>query len=193
MLPIWSSCRFLLSACLLYGEHITLLEIEKGRRFFRPVKADKTTPKYLWFFFCDDAAFLERKVLSKRALEVGNCPRHEILQFKSGQLLRNLHKNLWFKRRNPGSKKPGNGWCAWLCARRIYTGNSLWRSGRDSNPRAAFDDNTISSRARYDLFDTTAYSICWQTAWTIIPKIPGLSRWNFRGELWNWQQISKST
>ena len=24
-----------------------LLEIEKGRRFFRPVKADKTTPKYL--------------------------------------------------------------------------------------------------------------------------------------------------
>ena len=34
-----------------------------------------------------------------------------------------------------------------------------WRSGRDSNPRAAFDDNTISSRARYDLFDTTAYSL----------------------------------
>ena len=33
----------------------------------------------------------------------------------------------------------------------------FWRSGRDSNPRAAFDDNTISSRARYDLFDTTAY------------------------------------
>ena len=25
--------------------------------------------------------------ISKRALEVGNCPRHEILQFKSGQLL----------------------------------------------------------------------------------------------------------
>ena len=35
----------------------------------------------------------------------------------------------------------------------------FWRSGRDSNPRAAFDDNTISSRARYDLFDTTAYSL----------------------------------
>ena len=92
-------------------------------------------PKYLWFFFCDDAAFFERKVLSKRALEVGNCPRHEILQFKSGQLLRNLHKNLWFKRRNPGSKKPVNGWCAWLCARRIYTGNSLWSEWRDLNPR----------------------------------------------------------
>lgn len=66
-----------------------LLEIEKGRRFFG-----------------DDAAFGERKVLSKRALEVENCLRHEILRFKSGQLLRNLHKNLWFKRRNPGSKSP---------------------------------------------------------------------------------------
>ena len=41
----------------------------------------------------------------------------------------------------------------------IYFGHSRWRSGRDSNPRAAFDDNTISSRARYDLFDTTAYSL----------------------------------
>ena len=39
----------------------------------------------------------------------------------------------------------------------------FWRSGRDSNPRAAFDDNTISSRARYDLFDTTAYSIRCET------------------------------
>ena len=39
----------------------------------------------------------------------------------------------------------------------------LWRSGRDSNPRAAFDDNTISSRARYDLFDTTAYAIRCET------------------------------
>ena len=31
----------------------------------------------------------------------------------------------------------------------------LWRSGRDSNPRTAFDRHTISSRARYDRFDTT--------------------------------------
>ncbi len=38
----------------------------------------------------------------------------------------------------------------------MVPGFFLWRSGRDSNPRAAFDDNTISSRARYDLFDTTA-------------------------------------
>ena len=34
-----------------------------------------------------------------------------------------------------------------------------WRSGRDLNPRAAFDGNTISSRARYDHFDTTAYKM----------------------------------
>ena len=35
----------------------------------------------------------------------------------------------------------------------------FWRSGRDLNPRAAFDGNTISSRARYDHFDTTAYKM----------------------------------
>ena len=37
---------------------------------------------------------------------------------------------------------------------------SFWRSGRDSNPRAAFGRHTISSRARYDHFDTTAYGSC---------------------------------
>ena len=31
----------------------------------------------------------------------------------------------------------------------------FWRSERDSNPRYAFDVHTISSRARYDLFDIT--------------------------------------
>ena len=39
------------------------------------------------------------------------------------------------------------------------TGFSLWRSGRDSNPRYAFDVHTISSRARYDRFDTTPCEI----------------------------------
>ena len=39
------------------------------------------------------------------------------------------------------------------------TGFSLWRSGRDSNPRYAFDVHTISSRARYDRFDTTPSSV----------------------------------
>ena len=41
--------------------------------------------------------------------------------------------------------------------RRIYTVLLLWRSGRDSNPRTAFDRHTISSRARYDRFDTTPW------------------------------------
>ncbi len=35
-------------------------------------------------------------------------------------------------------------------------GDFPWRSGRDSNPRTAYDRHTISSRARYDLFDTAA-------------------------------------
>ena len=35
----------------------------------------------------------------------------------------------------------------------------VWRSRRDSNSRAAFGDYTISSRARYDHFDTTPYSL----------------------------------
>ena len=35
----------------------------------------------------------------------------------------------------------------------------FWRSRRDSNSRAAFGDYTISSRARYDHFDTTPYSL----------------------------------
>ncbi len=44
----------------------------------------------------------------------------------------------------------------------------FWRSGRDLNPRAAFDGNTISSRARYDHFDTTAYSLgCSKTAYLL--------------------------
>ena len=53
-------------------------------------------------------AILEGKTIAELTLW-GAYQRYEILQFKSGQLLRNLHKNLWFKRRNPGSKKPGNG------------------------------------------------------------------------------------
>ena len=53
---------------------------------------------------------------------------------------------------------------------------SFWRSGRDLNPRAAFDGNTISSRARYDHFDTTAYEIALcSTAEIIIPNSTGLS------------------
>ena len=35
----------------------------------------------------------------------------------------------------------------------------LWRSRRDLNPRYPFEVHTISSRARYDHFDTAPYSI----------------------------------
>ena len=46
-----------------------------------------------------------------------------------------------------------------------------WRSGRDSNPRAAYDRHTISSRARYDLFDTTAQEI-WEVNETYYSQLP---------------------
>ena len=35
----------------------------------------------------------------------------------------------------------------------------LWRSRRDLNPRYPFGVHTISSRARYDHFDTAPYSV----------------------------------
>ena len=55
-------------------------------------------------------------------------------------------------------------------------GDFLWRSGRDLNPRAAFDDNTISSRARYDHFDTTAYSCC-DNSIDYYSKFSGIVKW----------------
>ena len=53
----------------------------------------------------------------------------------------------------------------------------VWRSGRDSNPRAAFDDNTISSRARYDLFDTTAYAIRCMKQHRLLYQIYSICQW----------------
>ena len=44
------------------------------------------------------------------------------------------------------------------------------------NPRAAFDDNTISSRARYDHFDTTAYSCC-DNSIDYYSKFSGIVKW----------------
>lgn len=50
---------------------------------------------------------------------------------------------------------------------------TFWRSGRDSNPRAAFDGHTISNRARYDHFDTAAgHKHCLQSSWTATIIIP---------------------
>ena len=50
--------------------------------------------------------------------------------------------NLWIQKEHHPV-----GWC------------SFWRSRRDSNSRYAFGVHTISSRARYDHFDTTPYSV----------------------------------
>ena len=41
----------------------------------------------------------------------------------------------------------------------IKIGVQLWRSRRDLNPRYPFGVHTISSRARYDHFDTAPYSV----------------------------------
>ena len=108
---------------------------EKRAPLFWLVKANKTTPKNLWSFFRKIDVFFEKSAHSKKAPEAKSCRDSGMLQFESRQLLRKRYKNLWFKRRNPASKKPGNGWCAWLFARRIYTGNSLWSEWRDLNPR----------------------------------------------------------
>ena len=40
----------------------------------------------------------------------------------------------------------------------------FWRSRRDLNPRYPFGVHTISSRARYDHFDTAPYLCCSRTA-----------------------------
>ena len=55
-----------------------------------------------------------------------------------------------------------------------WTGVFLWRSGRDSNPRAAQHGHTISSRARYDRFDTTPCDNCfchYQNSFIIIHNL----------------------
>lgn len=64
----------------------------------------------------------------------------------------------------PFCQQPLSGNCHSICFSKpvLWTATpkrcfSFWRSGRDSNPRTAFGRHTISSRARYDHFDTTAY------------------------------------
>ena len=107
---------------------------EERRRFFGWSKPKNGTPKFV-IFFSRDWFFFEKSAHSKKASEAKSCRDSGMPQFESRQLLRKRYKNLWIKRRNPGSKKPGNGWCAWLCARRIYTGNSLWPEWNYRIPR----------------------------------------------------------
>jgi len=82
--------------------------LKKGAAFSACQSQQNDAQVFVSFFEKNTAASRE-KLCSKRALAECICPERENTQFKSGQLLRNLHKNLWFERRNPGPKKPGNG------------------------------------------------------------------------------------
>ena len=135
-----------------------LFEMKKGAAFL--VRQDQQNDAQIFMIlFWEKYRCQPEKRRWKRALAERICPKRENARFESGQTLWNSDLHLWFERKNPGLKKPGNGWCAWLFTRRIYTVSLIWRSGRDLNSRAAFDGNTISSRARYDHFDTTAYKM----------------------------------
>ena len=52
----------------------------------------------------------------------------------------------------------------------------FWRSRRDLNPRYPFGVHTISSRARYDHFDTAPYLVVSQSTRLYYPKDCHLSR-----------------
>ena len=54
----------------------------------------------------------------------------------------------------------------------------FWRSRRDLNPRYPFGVHTISSRARYDHFDTAPCGL-FSTAWISYYNFPGLSTLDF--------------
>ena len=98
---------------------------EKGRRFLSPSGPTKRRPNLCEFFEKNTAASREKRC-SKRALAECICPERENARFESGRTLWNSDLHLWFERKNPGPKKPGNGWCAWLFARRIYTVSLIW-------------------------------------------------------------------
>ena len=86
-------------------------------------------------------SFLERATRLARGVIT---PRHaqRALNAPLGRFFASLMpcSNLWIQKEHHPV-----GWC------------SFWRSRRDSNSRYAFGVHTISSRARYDRFDTAAY------------------------------------
>ena len=71
-----------------------------------PIPCDELNAVFAWITCQHSAA----KVSEDAVVAIQSAGFELRSGFHSGQLLRNLHKNLWFKRRNPGSKKPGNGW-----------------------------------------------------------------------------------
>ena len=82
--------------------------MKKGAAFLAVQSQQNDTQKFV-IFFREIDVFFEKSAHSKKAPEAKSCHDSDMPQFESRQSLRNLHKNLWFKRRNPGSKKTGNG------------------------------------------------------------------------------------
>ena len=56
----------------------------------------------------------------------------------------------------------------------------IWRSRRDLNPRYPFGVHTISSRARYDHFDTAPYLVAVPDSFDIIHRFFQFVKHNFR-------------
>ena len=97
-----------------------LFEMKKGAAFL--VRQDQQNDAQIFMIlFWEKYRCQPEKRRWKRALAERICPKREKARFESGQTLWNSDLHLWFERKNPGLKKPGNGWCAWLFTRRIYT------------------------------------------------------------------------
>ena len=67
-----------------------------------PIPCDELNAVFAWITCQHSAA----KVSEDAVVAIQSAGFELRSGFHSGQLLRNLHKNLWFKRRNPGSKSP---------------------------------------------------------------------------------------
>ena len=118
MLPIWSSCRFLLSACLLYGEHIT----------------NNPTPTTLWKIFL--RLFRKSAVTGflKRALPLKICLNMEKQRFKPCLNLCQPQFHLWNYQRILRIKNCRTHWDDWLFCHFIYSVRQSWQGHKDLNP-----------------------------------------------------------
>ena len=85
-----------------------LFEMKKGAAF--SVRQDQQNDAQVFVsFFEKNAAASRKNRHSKRALAECICIKQENARFESGQTLWNSDLHLWFERKNPGLKKPGNG------------------------------------------------------------------------------------
>ena len=110
-------------------------------------------------FDCSNPSFSAiKKNPSVRMGSVLGGSRRDLLHFRVAEIKElapsswrqaNVHRTFAFKCSNPSlsarqTKPPSIGMGVWF----------IWRSRRDLNPRYPFGVHTISSRARYDHFDT---------------------------------------